>query len=218
MYDHSSEPNEWNNLVSLSKYKSIIEELKIHLPERKWTMRNRRTINMLLFCATLSLMDCIETHSQQRPNIVLFLVDDLGQRDVGCYGSKFDETLAIDQLAKEGMLFDNAYSTCHVCMPSRASILTGKYPARTDLTEWLGGRPEREYEKLHHGEKMTALLDDEQTLAETLHKHGYATANYGKAHLSKDPKTYGFDLIIIRFHQPTTKRCRQKRATTTRTS
>ncbi|TWU49045.1 Arylsulfatase [Rubripirellula reticaptiva] len=139
-------------------------------------------------------------------NVIFFLVDDLGQRDVGCYGSQFHETPAIDQLAKEGMLFDNAYSTCHVCSPSRASILTGKYPARTNLTEWLSGRPERDYENLHHGEKLTALPDAEQTLAETLHGHGYATANYGKAHLNKDPKTYGFDEAITgwvkSYHHP----------------
>jgi arylsulfatase A len=142
-----------------------------------------------LFATTLNA----ETH---RPNVVFFLVDDLGQRDVGCYGSQFHETPAIDQLAKEGMLFDNAYSTCHVCSPSRASILTGKYPARTKLTEWLNGRPEQEYEKLHHGEKLLALPDSEQTLAETLHAHGYVTANYGKAHLNQEPKTYGFDEAI----------------------
>ena len=116
---------------------------------------------------------------KSKPNIVFFLVDDLGQRDIGCYGSKFHETPSIDQLAKEGMLFSNAYATCHVCSPSRASILTGKYPARTDLTEWLGGRPERDYEPLHHAEKLTALPDEEVTLAETLKSHGYATANYG---------------------------------------
>ena len=73
----------------------------------------------------------------KKPNIVFFLVDDLGWSDVGCYGSKFHETPAIDQLAKEGIRFANAYSTCPVCSPSRASILTGKYPARTTLTEWL---------------------------------------------------------------------------------
>ncbi|MGB0578374.1 MAG: sulfatase [Limisphaerales bacterium] len=142
----------------------------------------------------------------RRPNIVFFLVDDLGQRDVGCYGSSFYDTPAIDQLAKEGVLFDNAYSTCHVCSPSRASILTGKYPARTDLTEWLRGRPERDYEKLHSAEKLMALPDEEITLAETLKKHGYSTANYGKAHLSKDPKTYGFDEAITgwvrSYHHP----------------
>jgi arylsulfatase A len=129
-------------------------------------------------------------------NVIFFLVDDLGQRDVGCYGSKFYETPSIDRLAKEGMLFDNAYSTCHVCSPSRASILTGKYPARTDLTEWLGGRPERDFETLHSAEKLMWLPDEEITLAETLKQHGYATANYGKAHLRKEPTTYGFDEAI----------------------
>ncbi len=151
---------------------------------------------MLGVSIILLIVACGELHAQQKRNVIFFLVDDLGQRDVGCYGSRFYETPAIDQLAKEGMLFDNAYATCHVCSPSRASILTGKYPARTNLTEWLGGRPERDYEKLHHGEKRIALPDDEQTLAETLHKHGYATANYGKAHLNKDPTTYGFDEAI----------------------
>ena len=169
-------------------------------------MRTRQTIQMLALYAALSLIACVELHAQQKLNVIFFLVDDLGQRDVGCYGSQFYETPAIDQLAKEGMLFDNAYSTCHVCSPSRASILTGKYPARTNLTEWLGGRPERDYEKLHHGEKLTALPDAEQTLAETLHQHGYATANYGKAHLRKDPKTYGFDEAITgwvrSYHHP----------------
>ena len=168
-------------------------------------MRTRQTVQMLALCATLSLMACVGPHTQQKPvgphtqqkpNVIFFLVDDLGQRDVGPYGSQFYETPAIDQLAKEGMLFENAYSTSHVCSPSRASILTGKYPARTNLTEWLGGRPERDYEMLHHGDKLMALPDEEQTLAETLHKHGYATANYGKAHLNKDPKTYGFDEAI----------------------
>ena len=151
-------------------------------------------VGVLVFIGILTSIDSVT--SARQPNVVFFLVDDLGQRDVGCYGSQFYETPAIDQLAKEGVLFENAYSTCHVCSPSRASILTGKYPARTNLTEWLGGRPERDYERLHHGEKLTSLPDEEQTLAETLHKHGYATANYGKAHLSKAPTTYGFDEAI----------------------
>ena len=60
--------------------------------------------------------------NNRKPNIVFFLVDDLGQRDIGCYGSKFHETPSIDQLAKEGMLFSNAYATCHVCSPSRARL------------------------------------------------------------------------------------------------
>ncbi|MBL61922.1 MAG: hypothetical protein CMI30_00800 [Opitutae bacterium] len=150
---------------------------------------NRAFITIAFFFLALGL------HAKP-PNIVFFLVDDLGWSDVGCYGSTFHETPHIDKLAKEGMRFDNAYSTCHVCSPSRASILTGKYPARTDLTEWLGGRPERAFEKLHSAKKLMFLPDAEITLAETLKKHGYSTANYGKAHLRVNPKTYGFDEAI----------------------
>jgi arylsulfatase A len=174
--------NQFLTETILSQCASTIEDLKKSL--------------MLAFCALLYSISCTEAHAQRKNNVIFFLVDDLGWRDVGCYGSQFYETPAIDQLASDGMLFENAYSTCHVCSPSRASILTGKYPARTNLTEWLGGRPERDYEKLHHGVKLTALPDEEQTLAETLHQHGYATANYGKAHLNKDPTTYGFDEAI----------------------
>ena len=134
--------------------------------------------------------------AQGRPNIIFFLVDDMGQRDAGCFGSSFYETPAIDQLAKEGAKFDNAYATCQVCSPSRASILTGKYPARTDLTEWLGGKREEDHEKLHGAKKAKALPQGEITIAETLRRHGYATANYGKAHVARDPKTYGFDEAI----------------------
>ena len=129
----------------------------------------------------------------RKPNVIFFLVDDLGWPDVGCYGSSFHETPAIDQLAKEGVKFDNAYATCQVCSPSRASILTGKYPARTNLTEWLGGKKEQDHEKLHSAKKAEALPEGEITIAEALRRHGYATANYGKAHVSRDPKTYGFD-------------------------
>ncbi|MDB4621974.1 sulfatase-like hydrolase/transferase, partial [Rubripirellula sp.] len=67
---------------------------------------------MLLLVATLSMLASIEVRAQQRPNIVFFLVDDLGQRDVACYGSQFYETPSIDALAKDGLLFENAYSTC----------------------------------------------------------------------------------------------------------
>ncbi|MFT4688750.1 MAG: arylsulfatase A [Limisphaerales bacterium] len=166
-----------------------------------------KRISQVLLCVLSALV--VQTSGAAKPhsgqakssparslNVIFFLVDDLGQRDVGCYGSRFHETPAIDQLAKEGVLFNNAYSTCHVCSPSRASILTGKYPARTDLTEWLRGRPERKFEKLHSAEKLMALPDAEITVAETLKRHGYATANYGKAHLNKDPTTYGFDEAI----------------------
>ncbi|MCP4849452.1 MAG: sulfatase [Verrucomicrobiaceae bacterium] len=158
----------------------------------------KKSVFIVRFTLVASLLGnfAFGVEQKTKPNVVFFLVDDLGWADVGCYGSTFHETPNIDRLAREGMRFDNAYATCHVCSPSRASILTGKYPARTDLTEWLRGRPERDFEKLHSAQKLMSLPDEEITLAETLKKHGYATANYGKAHLSKDPRTYGFDEAI----------------------
>ncbi|MCR9197720.1 MAG: sulfatase [Planctomycetaceae bacterium] len=147
-------------------------------------------------CVVLLLLWCPVLQAERPPNVVFFLVDDLGQRDIGCYGSTFYETRAVDALARDGMKFDNAYATCHVCSPSRASILTGKYPARLQLTDWLGGRPERDYETLHSAQRVRALPAEEITLAETLRRHGYATANFGKAHLNRDPTTYGFNEAI----------------------
>ncbi len=165
------------------------EEIRTKQAAKKMMMKFKYSIMLLLFVPILF------SYSQQKkqPNIIFFLVDDFGWRDVGCYGSSFYETPAIDQLAKEGVKFDDAYATCHVCSPSRASILTGKYPARTNLTEWLGGKKEMDYEKLYSAKKATALPEGEITIAETLRNHGYATANYGKAHVRRDPKTYGFD-------------------------
>ncbi|MBD3386446.1 sulfatase-like hydrolase/transferase, partial [candidate division KSB1 bacterium] len=85
-----------------------------------------------------SLFRCNTT--RRRPNIVFILVDDLGWKDLGCYGSTFYETPNIDRLAAEGMRFTDAYAACPVCSPTRASIMTGKYPARLGLTDWIPGR------------------------------------------------------------------------------
>ena len=112
-------------------------------------MKTSKLIRTFILLFSFLPSAALASEKSRKPNIIFFLVDDLGWSDVGCYGSTFHETPNIDQLADEGIRFDNAYSTCHVCSPSRASILTGKYPARIDLTEWLGGRPERNYEKLH---------------------------------------------------------------------
>ena len=71
----------------------------------------------------------------RRPNFVFFLADDMGWRDPGCYGSTFYETPNIDRLARQGMRFTDAYAACPVCSPTRASIMTGKYPARMATTD-----------------------------------------------------------------------------------
>ena len=73
----------------------------------------------------------------KRPNIIFILIDDMGWKDLVCYGSSFYETPHIDRLAREGMRFTDAYAACPVCSPTRASILTGKYPATVGITDWI---------------------------------------------------------------------------------
>ncbi|MEX2214511.1 MAG: sulfatase [Phycisphaeraceae bacterium] len=121
------------------------------------------------------------------PNIVFFLVDDLGWTDVGCFGSSFYETPNIDRLAKEGVRFTHAYAACHVCSPTRASIMTGKYPARLGLTDWLPGRRDYDFQVLKSAEKASHLALEETTLAEALKAHGYTTGHFGKWHLGEEP-------------------------------
>ena len=73
----------------------------------------------------------------KKPNIIFILIDDMGWKDLGCYGSTFYETPNIDKLAKEGIRFTDAYAACPVCSPTRASILSGKYPANVGVTDWI---------------------------------------------------------------------------------
>ena len=76
--------------------------------------------------------------SAERPNVIVFLADDLGQRDLGCYGSSFYDTPNLDRLARDGMKFTQAYAACPVCSPTRASYLTGRWPQRTGVTDYIG--------------------------------------------------------------------------------
>ena len=144
--------------------------------------------------------------SERPPNIVFFLVDDLGWSDVGVFGSTFYETPNIDQLAEQGVRFTNAYAAAHVCSPTRAALMTGKYPARLRLTDWLPGRPGRDFERLLSGEKLAALPLGELTLAEALKEHGYRTGIFGKWHLGEGeagPLHQGFDVQVPRFYGST---------------
>jgi uncharacterized sulfatase len=125
-----------------------------------------------------------------RPNFLFILADDLGWSQVGCYGSNFYETPNIDRLAREGMRFTDAYAACPVCSPTRASIMTGKYPARLHLTDFIAGGS-FPYEKYNQPEWQKYLLLEEITIAEVLKAAGYATASFGKWHLSVDKKPPG---------------------------
>jgi len=128
------------------------------------------------------------------PNFVFFLVDDLGWRDLGCYGSSFYETVNIDGLAGSGARFTNAYAACPVCSPTRASIMAGKYPARMDTTDYFGGRRKG---KLLPAKYNDRLAHEEITIAEALKKAEYATFFAGKWHLGPEgfwPEDQGFDV------------------------
>ncbi len=133
------------------------------------------------------------------PNVVFFLVDDLGWKDITCYGSDFYQTPNIDKLAEEGVLFTDAYSACTVCSPSRASIMTGKYPARINCTDWIEGW-KFPYAKLNVPEWTMFMDTSEYTMAEMFRYGGYETAHVGKWHLGEKemywPENHGFDINI----------------------
>jgi arylsulfatase A len=137
---------------------------------------------------------------KQKSNIILFLIDDLGWRDLGCQGSTFYQTPNIDQLAAEGVRFTDAYAACAVCSPTRAAVLTGKYPARLMLTDWLPSGRWNPGAKLQSGRFLRGLPVEEHTLAEALREGGYRTAHIGKWHLGSEPfclpEHHGFDVNI----------------------
>jgi len=135
----------------------------------------------------------------KKPNIVFLLVDDLGWRDFGCYGNTFHETPHLDKLAADGVRFTNAYAACPVCSPTRASIMTGKYPARLRLTDWIPGRPQWPQAKLITPAFEQQLPLSETTIAEVLKPLGYRSASIGKWHLGGKgflPTDRGFDLNV----------------------
>jgi arylsulfatase A-like enzyme len=136
-----------------------------------------------------------------KPNIVFILCDDLGWRDLGCYGSTFYETPNLDKLAAEGIKFMDAYASCPVCSPSRAGIMTGQYPVHTGITEWIPGAqniigPTPDQSLIQPSFSLN-LPTNEVTIAEALKAGGYATCFAGKWHLGLDtaswPKAEGFD-------------------------
>jgi arylsulfatase A len=94
---------------------------------------------ILLFIPLLALFSYNSVKKSNKPNIILFFIDDMGSMDLGCYGNTFNQTPNIDKLAKMGVKFNNAYSACTVCSPSRAALITGKYPAQLHLTDWIAG-------------------------------------------------------------------------------
>ena len=151
--------------------------------------------------------------AQKKPNVVFVLVDDLGWTDLACYGSKYFETPNLDKLASQGMKFTNGYAAAAICSPTRAACITGRYPARIGITDWIrarfqGGKIPAD-KKNPSGfvlNKKTGLKTavnplwmehEEVTIAEVLKGEGYKTGFIGKWHLGAPewfPETQGFDV------------------------
>lgn len=157
--------------------------------------------------AICSMALCSQLHAatSARPNIVFFFADDLGWTGLRCFGSDLYKTPNLDRLAKEGMKFTDAYAACTVCSPSRAAVMTGKYPARLHLTDFIAGQ-NRPFAKLNIPKWQKWLKHEEVTIAEALKAGGYKTAQIGKWHLDRKdagskgyaPIDHGFDRQVLK--------------------
>lgn len=141
------------------------------------------------------------TAQTKQPNIVFILADDLGWKDLGCYGNPFTETPNIDGLAESGIRFTQAYAACPVCSPTRASIMTGKYPARLQLTNYIKGERTGENSPVLPAKWKPYLEAQEITIAELLKNKGYTNGMVGKWHLGSHdsiaPWGQGFDYTRV---------------------
>jgi len=152
-------------------------------------MRTVVFLALMLFGATM--------FGAEKPNMVFILADDLGMNDVGAFNpNTFYETPRLNQLAEEGMRFTSAYSACCVCSPTRYSIMTGKYPVRSGITDWLAGTRSERFEPA----KLELFMPlEEKTLGNVFQEAGYRTAYLGKWHLGDidqyGPQFQGFDVV-----------------------
>ena len=148
---------------------------------------------------TASIFSACAADAPQKPNIVFILIDDMGWADGECFGSKFYQTPEMNALAASGMRFTSAYAACAVCSPTRAASMTGKYPARLHLTDYIPGEGAPKNSRFSLPDWTKHLPLEETTLAEALKKLGYATEHLGKWHLGGGeylPQHQGFDTNV----------------------
>ncbi|MEO1996032.1 MAG: sulfatase, partial [Planctomycetaceae bacterium] len=148
-----------------------------------------------------------QLRAADRPNIILIFIDDLGWKDVGCYGNDFIETPHIDQLAAEGMRFTDFYAAGAVCSPTRCAVQSGQNQARIGITAHIPGHW-RPFERVITPLTTMALPLDTVTVAEALKTSGYATGYVGKWHLGNGPQFqpdrqgYDYSAVIGGPHLP----------------
>ncbi len=155
----------------------------------------------LVSCSTSSRKQGVP----EKPDVLFILVDDLGYKDLSCMGSRYYETPHVDRIAAEGMVFTNAYATCGVCSPSRASLLTGKFTARHGITDWIGAPSGEKWRMVgRHTRLLPApylhhIAGEDTLLPEAFRMHGYRTFFAGKWHLGGEghyPEDNGFEVNI----------------------
>ncbi len=144
-------------------------------------------VTLMLIC--LASASAAQDKSARRPNVIVLYADDLGYGDLGCYGHPTIRTPNLDRMAGEGMRFTSFYSAAEVCTPSRAALLTGRYPIRSGMTS--------NSRRVLFPNSAGGIPESEITLAEALKERGYATACIGKWHLGHPPQylptKHGFD-------------------------
>jgi arylsulfatase A-like enzyme len=166
-------------------------------PFEKKHVKIKMIILVLLFIFTVQCTNPESKKAQQKPNILLINIDDMGWRDVGFMGSEFYETPNLDNLAAEGVIFTNAYASASNCAPSRATMMSGQWSPRHGIyTVDNSERGRSETRKLIPTQNNTVLPHSQYILAEALKDAGFITCLAGKWHLSEDPTAHGFDINI----------------------
>ena len=182
LFDVAADPDETTNVAAA--HPDVVAELRASLDA--WWNPAKQTTGAPANAAR-------PTGGNRPPNFVVFLADDLGAHDLGCTGSTFHRSPAIDRLASEGLLFTRGYAAAPVCSPTRAALVTGRHPARVKITNFITGDRRG---SLLPADYVHALPASEVTVAERLCDAGYATGVFGKWHLGPpaDIPAHGFEV------------------------